>query len=339
MHNAGTVKGIVLRIGQALADALGQINALAFHHDHKVFVFIGVDVFKHRKGVAVGNAVVHVQHHAEASRKGVYHTHKTGSHAAQEGGDHELFAVFIAHHVAGKVDLLAEVNGLFGQRIDHHVAVRAGDALKAVHVGVDTRVKILVAGHAGGEVGIKQHLLEHGVVAVHAQLDVLGLVADDARARSFGTRARKGGNGDLVGRGVLDQFPALIVFGLAGIVQQVAHALAGIKHAAAAKGQQGAGRSTAKKGLYLIGVAVHAVGGGFVHGVHIEHHVLAFHRQLGKQILALKKFVHKKHGGAIHRGATRAKQIAKLGNTTRTNHIVTDIFRVAIHSCPLNNGR
>ena len=208
-----------------------------------------------------------------------------------------------------------------------------------MHVGIDTRVKILVARHAGGEVGVEQHLFKHGVVAVHAQLDVLGLVADDARARGFGTRTRKGGHGDFVGGGIFDQFPSLIVFSLAGVVQQVAHALAGIKHAAAAKGQQGAGSSAAKEGLYLIGVAVHAVSGGFVCGVHIEHHVLVFHRQLGKQILAFKKFVHKKHGGAIYGGATRAEQIAKLGKTTRTNHIITDIFRVAIHSCPLNNGR
>ena len=60
MHDAGPVKSVELGVRKAVADALGQVDALTFHHDHKVFVFVGVDIFKHRQGVAVGNAVVRV---------------------------------------------------------------------------------------------------------------------------------------------------------------------------------------------------------------------------------------------------------------------------------------
>ena len=264
----------------------------------------------------------------------MHHAHKAGSHAAQVGGDHHLFAVFFAHHILRKKDLLAEINGFFSKGIHHHVAVRASNALKAVHVGVDARVKILVTGHASREIGIHQHLVEHSEIAVHAKFDVLFFIADDARARRFGASARQRGNGDFVGRGILYQFPALVVFGFAGIVEQVADALAGIKHTAAAKRNQGAGFSTLQKGLHLIGVAVHAVRGGFAGGVDIKHHIAAFHGQFVRQIFAFKKTVQKKDGGTSHCLAAHGQKIAKLAQAALANHIITDIFCITEHSCP-----
>ena len=264
----------------------------------------------------------------------MHHAHKAGSHTAEVGSDHHLFAVFFAHHVLRKENLLAEINGLFSQRINNHVTVRAGDALKAVHVGVDAGVEVLVAGHAGCEVGVHQHLVEHGKVAVHAQLDVFFLIADDPGARGFRPGSRQGGYGDLVGRGIFYKVPALIVFSLAGVGEQIAHALAGIKHTAAAKGHQGARFRAVQKCFHLGGIAVHAVSGRLSGGVDIEHHVAAFHRQLSRQVLALEKVIQKEDSRAGHGLAARSHKIAEMAQAALANHIITDIFCITVHSCP-----
>ena len=270
----------------------------------------------------------------------MHHAHETGGHAAHEGGDHEQLAVVVAHHVIAKEHALADVDGLFRDRVHNGVAVGAVQTLEAMHEGVDAGIEILVARHGGCQARVEQHLIEHGVVAVHAQFEIFRLVADDARARRLGAGAGKRGHGHLVRGRMLHQLPALIVRRHARIGEQVAHAFAGVQRGTAAEGQQGAGRAAVEKGLHVGRIAVHAVGGGLLGGVHGDHHVPFQDGQLFAQVAVLEVMIEEVDRRGIRHGlAARGENVLKLGQGAVADHIIAHILGIAVHGRPHCSGR
>ena len=255
VHDAAAVEPIVLLFGEIFADTGGQVDALTFDHSTELLVFFRIDIAKDVQGKAVAEAVGHVQDDAEPGGEGMDDAHVPGGHAADVGGDHHLFAVFVAHHVVGEENFLAKLHGAHGKGVDDGVAVAALKRLDAVHERVDAGIEILVAGNCGEQVRIEQELIIDRVVAVHAQFEIFGDVGKDTGAGAFGTRAGKGRDADLVDGGILDEFPALIVFGLAGVGEQVGDGLGGVEGVAPADAHDAAGRA--------------AVGGahGFLEGI------------------------------------------------------------------------
>ena len=259
----------------------------------------------------------------------MHNPHKASGKAAKVGGDHEFFAVFHSHHVRREEDLAGKVNGLFGKGVHNHVAVGTGQGLEAVHVGVDACEEVLLPGHCHGQVGIQNELIEHREIAVHAELQVLHLVAQNAGTGGFGACAGQGGTTDLVGGGIFHQFPALIVLGPAGIGEKVAYALAGIHRGTAAKGKQDAGGCSCKLLLHLPGVGINAVRCGFLACIHKDHHIAFSNREAFGQIVVGKEVVKEPHCRAAL-DTQGSKHFLKLGNGALAYHDMTDILGIPV---------
>ena len=274
----------------------------------------------------------HVQDHAEAGGEGMDDADVPGGHAADVGGDHHLFAVGFAHHVVGEEDFLAELHGADREGVDDRVAVAAVERFDAVHEGVDAGVEILVAGHGGEQIGIEQKLIIDRVVAVHAQFEFFGDVGKDTSTRTFGTGAGKGRDADLVDGGVLDEFPSLIVLGLAGVGQEVGDGLGGIEGRAPADAHDAAGQAVVggdHGGLE----GVDARDFGFGAGVHEMKLIALFHGQTADQFMIAEKMVHEEDDRAVHGFATGFQQVGELRQRPLSEHIVGDVFCIAVHKC------
>lgn len=311
VHDAAAVEPFVLLFGEILADAGGEVDALPFDHRAELLVFFGVDIAEDVQGKAVAEAVGHVQDDAEPGGEGMDDAHVPGGHAPDIGGDHHLFAVFFAHHVVGEEDLLAKLHGAHGKGVDDGIAVAALKRFDAVHERVDAGIEILVAGNGGEQVGIEQELIIDRVVAVHAQFEIFGDVGKDTGAGAFGTRAGKGRDADLVDGGVLDEFPSLIVFGLAGVGEQVGDGLGRVEGVASADAHDAAG-DTAVGGAYGFLEGVDA--GDFRLGAGVDEMELValFHGQAADQFMIAEKVVDKVDDRAIRRAAAGFQQVAEL---------------------------
>ncbi len=190
----------------------------------------------------------------------------------------------------------------------------------------------MVAGDCFCKARVKHNLVEERKIAVHAQFEHFFMVGHYARARGFRTRAGKGGHGNLVGRGIFDQIPALVIRGLAGIGQQISHALAGIHCGAAAKGQQGAGLAAIEKMFYLFGIFVNTFASGLLAGIDENAHIPFEDVQPFDQRMVSKEMVDKPDCRAVRVGfAHGAHQIKKLVRGIRANHVISNIFCIAVH--------
>ena len=256
--------------------------------------------------------------------------HVARGHAADVGGDHHLFPVGLAHHVVGQEDFLAKLHGAHGEGVDDGVAVAAIQRFDAVHERVDAGVEILVAGHGGEQVGIKQKLIENRVVAIHAQFEFFGDVGKDTGAGTFRARAGKGGDADLVDGGMFDEFPALIVLGLAGVGQEVRHGLGRVEGRAAAHAHHAAGQPVV--GLHDGGLeCVDMLDFRFGTGVDEMKLVVLFHAQTPDELVIAEEMIDEEHHRAVNGFAAGFQQIAKLRERTLPKDVVRDIFGIAVH--------
>lgn len=178
--------------------------------------------------------------------------------------------------------------------------------------------------------GIEQELIIDRVVAVHAQFEIFGDVGKDTGAGALGARAGKGRDADLVDGGILDEFPALIVFGLAGVGEQVGDGLGGVEGVPSADAHDAAGGA--------------AVGGGygFLEGVDAGD----FRLGTGVDEMELVALFPWADGRSVHdRGRSgrrnrrpdrprlrgRVQQVAELSQRSPPEHIVRNVFCIAIH--------
>ena len=330
MDDAAAIEAFVLLFGEILADAGGQVDALPFDHGAELLVFFGVDVPKDVQGEAVAEAVGHMQDDAEPGGEGMDDAHVPGGHAADVGGDHHLFAVFFAHHVVGEENFLAELHGAYGEGVDDGVAVAALKRFDAVHEGIDAGVEILVAGNGGEQVGIEQELIIDRVVAVHAQFEIFGDVGKDTGAGTLGARAGKGRDADLVDGGILDEFPSLIVFGLAGVGEQVGDGLGGVEGVPSADAHDAAGSAAVGGGYgFLEGVDA----GDFRLGTGVDEMELValFHGQTADQFMIAEEVVDEIDDRTVHGFAAGFQQVAELSQRSPPEHIVRNVFCIAIH--------
>lgn len=330
VHDAAAVEPIVLLFGEVLADASGEVDALPFDHHTELFVLFGVDVAENVQGEAVAEAVGYVQDDAEPGGEGMDDAHVSGCHAADVGGDHHLFAVFVAHHIVGEEDFLAELYGAHGKGVDDGVAVAALKRFDAVHERVDAGVKILVAGNGGEQVGIEQELIIDRVVAVHAQFEIFGDVGKDTGAGALGTRAGEGRDADFVDGGILDEFPALIVFGLAGVGEQVGDGLGGVEGVAPADAHDAAGRA-AVGGAHGFLEGVDAGDFRFGAGVDKVELVALFHGEAADQLMIAEEVVDEVDDRSVHGFAAGLQQVDELSQRTPSEHVVRDVFCIAVH--------
>lgn len=330
VDDAAAIEAFVLLFGEILADAGGQVDVLPFDHGAELLVFFGVDVPKDVQGEAVAEAVGHMQDDAEPGGEGMDDAHVPGGHAADVGGDHHLFAVFFAHHVVGEENFLAELHGAYGEGVDDGVAVAALKRFDAVHEGIDAGVEILVAGNGGEQVGIEQELIIDRVVAVHAQFEIFGDVGKDTGAGALGARAGKGRDADLVDGGILDEFPSLIVFGLAGVGEQVGDGLGGVEGVPSADAHDAAGSAAVGGGYgFLEGVDA----GDFRLGTGVDEMELValFHGQTADQFMIAEEVVDEIDDRTVHGFAAGFQQVAELSQRSPPEHIVRNVFCIAIH--------
>ena len=199
-----------------------------------------------------------------------------------------------------------------------------------MHERIDAGVEILVAGNGGEQVGIEQELIIDRVVAVHAQFEIFGDIGKDTGAGTLGTRAGKGRDADLVDGGILDELPALIVFGLAGVGEEVGDGLGGVEGVAPADAHDTAGDAAVGGGYgFLEGVDA----GDFRLGTGVDEMELValFHRQTADQLMIAEEVVDEIDDRAVHGFAAGFQQVAELGQGAPPKHIVRNIFCIAIH--------
>ena len=95
-------------------------------------------------------------------------------------------------------------------------------------VGIHSCVEILVAWHRRREVGVKHHLVEDRVVAIHTELQPGLGIRHYTGARCFRACSRNCGHRDFVDGRNLHQIPALIVGRRTSIGEQIGDRFGGI---------------------------------------------------------------------------------------------------------------
>ena len=304
-----------------LGEALRKVHATLLHHGLELVDVLAIDVLQLVEGDAVGDAVVDVQHLAQAVAEGVAHAHFAVGEAetAHVAGHHQQLVALGIAAFAAQEHLPAHLQALLAVSLGEGVLLGAGDGLHAVDVGVHARVEPLVGGHGGDQVGVQHDLVEDGPVALQAEL--LHGAREHGGHAHLRTGAADGGHPAVVDAGPLDQVQPLVLHAAALVGEHQGTGLGHVHGAAAADAHDAGGQPAPLQDV--VPQAVDQLGGGFIPAVDEDQLIVRTRRDAPDELgLVLEVVVHHEdqEGAPLHVGRgslvrhpVRLQDLAQLG--------------------------